>query len=96
MPPVNCAAIAANLEESEFFGHKKGAFTGADQNKAGLLSAAHRSSLFLDEVGDMPLATQAKLLRVLEDKRFRRIGGVADIEVQVRLVEAMGLGDPGR
>jgi nitrogen regulation protein NR(I) len=86
--PVNCAAIPVDLLESELFGHERGAFTGAVHRKIGKLEQCHRGTLFLDEVGDMPLATQAKLLRVLQDQTFERLGGNERIRVDVRLIVA--------
>ena len=71
---VNCGAIPENLMESEFFGYRKGAFTGAETDRAGYLHAAQKGTLFLDEVGDLPLAMQVKLLRVIQEKKFRRAG----------------------
>ena len=71
---VNCGAIPENLMESEFFGYKKGAFTGADTDKIGYVQAAEKGTLFLDEVGDLPLAMQVKLLRVIQEKKVRRVG----------------------
>ena len=85
---LNCAAIAENLAESELFGHERGAFTDAKQSKRGLLELAHEGTLFLDEVGDLGLGVQGKLLRVLETMRFRRVGGTRDREVDVRVVSA--------
>jgi two-component system nitrogen regulation response regulator NtrX len=85
---MNCAAIPQHLIEDELFGHVRGAFTDARQNKAGVFDQAHRGTLFLDEVGDMDLAVQARLLRVLEDGRVRRIGDTADRAVDVRIVTA--------
>ncbi|UCH79867.1 MAG: sigma-54-dependent Fis family transcriptional regulator [Nitrospiraceae bacterium] len=85
---VNCAAIPEGLLESELFGYMKGAFTGAISNKKGLFELANDGTLFLDEIGEMPVSLQAKLLRVLEDGTFRRVGGVSDITVDVRLVAA--------
>jgi DNA-binding NtrC family response regulator len=85
---VNCAAIPENLLESEFFGHERGAFTGADKTKLGLFEEAHRGSLFLDEIGELDLKLQAKLLRVVDDQRFKRVGGTGEIKVDVRLIAA--------
>lgn len=85
---VNCAAIPGELIESELFGHEKGAFTGAGQRKTGRFEQAHRGTLFLDEVGDMPLAAQAKMLRVLEENTVQRVGGSESIPVDVRVVAA--------
>ena len=85
---INCAAIPETLFESELFGHEKGAFTDARSRKQGLFELADGGTLFLDEVGEMPPALQAKLLRVLEEQRFRRVGGVEDVEVNVRIVAA--------
>ncbi len=85
---VNCAAIPETLLESELFGHKRGAFTGAISDRRGLLSLANGGTLFFDEIGDMPLTMQAKLLRVLEDKTYRQLGGEAMLETDVRVVSA--------
>jgi two-component system nitrogen regulation response regulator NtrX len=85
---VNCAAIPETLIESELFGYERGAFTGASSRKMGKFDPAHRGPLFLDEIGDMSLATQAKILRVLEEKAFQRVGGNRDISVDVRVVAA--------
>jgi DNA-binding NtrC family response regulator len=85
---LNCAAMPETLMESEFFGHEKGAFTGAVDRQAGAFELAEGGTLFLDEIGEMPMAMQSKLLRVLEDFRFRRIGGKAEIQADVRLVSA--------
>jgi DNA-binding NtrC family response regulator len=85
---LNCAGLARDLLESELFGHEKGAFTGAVAAKTGLLEAAHRGTLFLDEVGDMDLAIQARLLKVLEEQRFRRVGDVRERRVDIRLISA--------
>lgn len=85
---VNCAAIPEGLIESELFGHEKGAFTGAVGRKIGKFEAAHPGSIFLDEIGDMPLAAQAKVLRVLQDRNFDRVGGNLPIHVDVRIIAA--------
>jgi DNA-binding NtrC family response regulator len=85
---VNCAAISRELIESELFGHEKGAFTGADARRIGKFEAAHEGTIFLDEIGDMAPETQAKVLRVLQERSFERVGGNAPIEVDVRVVAA--------
>ncbi len=85
---LNCAAVPENLIESELFGYDKGAFTGATAQKRGKCEMAHGGTLFLDEVGDMSLATQARLLRVLETRRFERLGGTTSIEVDLRVLSA--------
>ncbi|QSQ16001.1 sigma-54-dependent transcriptional regulator [Myxococcus landrumensis] len=85
---LNCAALSRDLLDSELFGHEKGAFTGAVAAKQGLLEVADRGTLFLDEIGDMDLTVQPKLLKVLEEKRFRRLGDVRDRRVDVRLIAA--------
>jgi transcriptional regulator with GAF, ATPase, and Fis domain len=85
---VNCAALTETLIESELFGHEKGAFTGATEKKAGRFEMADRGTLFLDEVGELPLGLQTKFLRVLEERRFERVGGQKAIEVDVRVVAA--------
>ena len=85
---LNCAGLARELLESELFGYAKGAFTGAAANKLGLLEVAHRGTVFLDEIGDVDPLVQPKLLTVLEDKRFRRLGDVQDRSVDLRLIAA--------
>ena len=85
---LNCAAIPAELLESELFGHEKGAFTGATERRIGRVEQAQGGTLFLDEIGDMPPALQAKLLRVLESRRIQRLGGTDEIAVDFRLVAA--------
>lgn len=85
---VNCAAISPHLVESEMFGHEKGAFTGADEQRQGRFELADGGTLFLDEVGELPLELQAKLLRVLQERTFERLGGTRPIEVDVRVVAA--------
>jgi transcriptional regulator with GAF, ATPase, and Fis domain len=88
MIKVNCAALPENLIESELFGHERGAFTGAVQRKPGRFELAHRSTLFLDEVGEMPLDVQAKLLRVLQEGEFERVGGTETLRCDVRVIAA--------
>jgi two-component system nitrogen regulation response regulator GlnG len=85
---LNCAAIPENLLESELFGHEKGAFTGADRRRIGKFEQCNGGTLFLDEVGDMPPATQAKILRVLQEQSFERVGGNETIRTDVRLIAA--------
>jgi two-component system response regulator PilR (NtrC family) len=85
---VNCGAIPENLMESEFFGYKKGAFTGADSDKIGYLQAAQKGTLFLDEVGDLPLAMQVKLLRVIQEKKVRPVGDTKEESIDVRIISA--------
>ncbi len=86
--PVNCGAIPAELMESEFFGHRKGAFTGAVNDKAGLVQCARDGTLFLDEIADLPLAMQVKLLRVIQEKKVRPVGASAEESVDVRILSA--------
>ncbi|MBX5494400.1 MAG: sigma-54-dependent Fis family transcriptional regulator [Bryobacteraceae bacterium] len=83
---INCAAMPETLMESELFGHEKGAFTGAVERRAGCFELAQHGTLLLDEIGDMPIGTQAKLLRVLEDSRVRRLGGRSEVTVDVRVI----------
>jgi transcriptional regulator with PAS, ATPase and Fis domain len=85
---INCSAIAENLIESELFGYEKGAFTGAVSSKPGRFELAHKGTLFLDEIGDLPREMQVKLLRVIQDQEFERVGGIQTIKVDVRLVAA--------
>ena len=88
MVAVNCPAIPQDLLEAELFGHVKGAFTGAMNSRIGLFEQAHESTLFIDEIGDLPLELQAKLLRVLQEREFRRVGGTETIKVDVRVIAA--------
>ncbi|HEU5394177.1 MAG TPA: sigma-54 dependent transcriptional regulator, partial [Candidatus Methylomirabilis sp.] len=85
---INCAGLSENLLDSELFGHERGAFTDAKAMKRGLLEVADGGTVFLDEIGDMPVAVQPKLLKVLETKSFRRVGGTRDISVDVRIITA--------
>ena len=88
---MNCAALHENLLESELFGHERGAFTGADRRRIGRFELANGGTLFLDEIGNMSLSTQAKVLRVLQEREFERLGGTATIKVDVRLIAATNL-----
>ncbi|CAG0925929.1 unnamed protein product, partial [Notodromas monacha] len=85
---VNCAAIPSELIESELFGHVKGSFTGAIRDKAGKFEQAHQGTIFLDEIGDMTLSAQAKVLRVLQESKITRVGGEKEISVDVRVLAA--------
>lgn len=86
--PIDCATLSETLLENDLFGHTKGAYTGAHISQSGLLAAAHRGTIFLDEIGDMPLMTQAKLLRVLQEKSFRPVGSPKSISIDVRIIVA--------
>jgi len=86
--PINCGAIPENLIESEMFGHRRGSFTGAVGDKPGLFETANGGSLFLDEVGELPLSLQVKLLRAIQERVFRKVGGNEDIRVDVRIIAA--------
>jgi len=83
---VNCAALSETLLEAELFGHEKGAFTGAIESRKGLFGAAHGGAIFLDEIGEMPLKLQAKLLRVLEERSYKRVGGIENVTVECRVI----------
>jgi two-component system response regulator PilR (NtrC family) len=85
---LNCAALPDTLLESELFGHMRGAFTGADANKKGLIEVGEHGSVFLDEVGEMSASVQVKILRVLQERRFRRLGGLEEIEADIRIIAA--------
>src|SRR5206468_3558981 len=85
---INCAALPDTLMESELFGHEKGAFTGALERRAGCFELAEEGTIFLDEIGEMPIGTQAKLLRVLEDRKLRRLGSKVETTVDVRVLAA--------
>jgi two-component system, NtrC family, response regulator PilR len=86
--PINCGGIPETLMESEFFGHKKGAFTSASQDKKGLLETAHLGTVFLDEVGELSIPMQVKLLRAVQERIFRNVGGTRDISVDIRIISA--------
>jgi DNA-binding NtrC family response regulator len=85
---INCAAIPESLLESELFGHERGAFTGAERRRIGKFEQAHQGTIFLDEIGDMALSTQAKMLRLLQEQRFERLGGNETIQTDVRVIAA--------
>ena len=85
---INCAALPETLLESELFGHEKGSFTGAVRTSKGLFVQAHEGTIFLDEIGDMPLSIQAKLLRVLQERQFTPVGGDRPVAVDVRVIVA--------
>ncbi|HEX9652452.1 MAG TPA: sigma-54 dependent transcriptional regulator, partial [bacterium] len=85
---VNCGALAEGVLESELFGHERGAFTGAVKRKKGRFELAHNGTIFLDEIGDIPLQTQVKLLRVLQEREFERVGGEETLQVDVRVIAA--------
>ena len=86
--PLNCGGLPENLVESEIFGHAKGAFTDAKQNRAGLMEHAKDGTFFLDEIGELPMSLQVKFLRVLEDHKIRRLGSNEEIEIDIRLISA--------
>jgi two-component system response regulator PilR (NtrC family) len=88
MVSLNCGALPENLLESELFGHMRGSFTGADSNKKGLLEVAERGTVFLDEIAEMSAVMQVKLLRVLQERRFRRVGGLEELQADIRVVAA--------
>jgi two-component system response regulator PilR (NtrC family) len=88
MVSLNCGAMPESLLESELFGHMRGAFTGADSNKKGLLEVAERGTVFLDEIGEMSAVMQVKLLRVLQERRFRRVGGLEELQADIRVIAA--------
>src|SRR5207248_11569402 len=88
MVSLNCGAMPETLLESELFGHMRGAFTGADANKKGLVEVAERGTIFLDEIGEMSAVMQVKLLRVLQERRFRRIGGLEELQADIRVLAA--------
>ena len=85
---VNCGALSETLLDSELFGHMRGAFTGADSNKKGLIEVAEKGTIFLDEIGEMSPVVQVKLLRVLQERKFRRLGGTEEIDADIRILAA--------
>ena len=85
---LNCGGVPETLLESELFGHMRGAFTGADTNKKGLIEVAEGGTVFLDEIGEMNTTMQVKLLRVLQDRRFRRLGGTEEVQADIRVIAA--------
>ena len=85
---VNCGALSETLLDSELFGHMRGAFTGADSNKKGLIEVAEKGTIFLDEIGEMSPLVQVKLLRVLQERKFRRLGGTEEIDADIRVLAA--------
>src|ERR1700745_1401459 len=85
---VNCGALSETLLESELFGHMRGAFTGADANKKGLIEVAERGTVFRDEIGEMSAVMQVSLLRVLQERRFRRVGGLEELQADIRVIAA--------
>jgi transcriptional regulator with GAF, ATPase, and Fis domain len=91
MVSVNCTALPSNLIEAELFGHTRGAFTGAQSSRIGRFEQAHRGTIFLDEIGDLPLDAQAKLLRVLQEREFQRVGSSETVRVDVRVVAASNI-----
>src|SRR6476620_1762402 len=88
MVSLNCGALPETLLESELFGHMRGSFTGADTNKKGLLEVAEHGTIFLDEIGEMSAVMQVKLLRVLQERRFRRVGGLEELQADIRVIAA--------
>ncbi len=88
---INCAALTANLLESELFGHEKGSFTGAEKEKTGLIEIAENGTIFLDEISEMPLELQAKLLRVIQEKTFRKVGGIKDLKTNATIIASSNL-----
>ena len=85
---LNCGALSETLLDSELFGHMKGSFTGADTNKKGLIEVAEKGSIFLDEIGEMTPLVQVKLLRVLQERKYRRLGGTEEVEADIRVIAA--------